>query len=310
MAEISTKGSFLDYLSEKALFQFSQGGDEAEGMSDPLQEVLHSPVDGLIRRYDDRVVLLATRQCFYNCSFCNRRELLLKKKGELKVNIGSALSYIKRNKQIREVIISGGDPFTLKNEQLESLLSAIRAIGSVEVIRIGTRAPLFCPSRIDEATVRMIAKFNPVYLCVHFNHPSELFEESVAACRLPGRYLTGVLNQSVLLKGVNDDAETLCSLFWELTKNGIRPYYIFQCERVRGTSRFWVSLDRAIGIMRRLRMSLPGHAIPHFAVDLPGLEGKCWIDPFNPPWKVDGGFLIEGFFSKQFYREVDETLDG
>jgi lysine 2,3-aminomutase len=279
--------------------QFEDVCEEGSGGRDPLGEGSCSPAEGLIQRYEGRALILVTDRCFARCSFCNRRFFVqtgeaASPPGTLKVNLESALRFISGHGGIREVLLSGGDPLTLGDDELRSLLERLREIPAVALIRIGTRAPMARPRRITPALAGMLASMRPLVMSVHFNHPDELTRASLEACRLLVDRGIPLLNQAVLLRQVNDDPEAISDLCWKLALAGVRPYYLFQCDRVAGTSRFWVPLGRGIEIARRLREMLPGHAVPHYVVDLPGREGKAWIDPLQPPRRVEGGYELIG----------------
>ncbi|MFH1435429.1 MAG: KamA family radical SAM protein [Pseudomonadota bacterium] len=285
-------------------FEEDAGDDGAAGGKDPLDEGGCMPAPGLIRRYENRALVLATHNCFVKCGFCNRRFFVGGERGRLDVDVDAALGYVAANPEIKEVLVSGGDPLTLGDDELAGILERIRAIDHVRIIRLGTRSPMAEPGRISRPLVDMLLRFMPLVVSVHFNHGDELGERPRAAVRLLVEAGISVLNQSVLLRGVNDDAGVLSDLCWKLAEAGVRPYYLFQCERVKGTSGFWVPLDRGIGIAGNLRRSLPGHAVPHFVVDLPGLDGKAWIDPANPPQRADGGYSLTGSSgSRVFYPD-------
>ncbi len=282
-------------------FEEDTGDDRAAGEPDPLEEGSCSPSPGLIRRYDNRALILATHRCFVKCSFCNRRFFVRGERGPLEVDVDAALAYVAAHPEIREVLVSGGDPLTLGDDELAGILGRIRAIDHVRIIRIGTRCPMAEPGRISRPLVDMLRRFMPLVVSVHFNHGDELGERSLSACRLLLEAGISVLNQSVLLGGVNDDADVLSDLCWKLAEAGVRPYYLFQCERVKGTSGFWVPLEQGIEIAGKLRRGLPGHAVPHFVVDLPGFEGKAWIDPANPPQRVEGGYSLAGSSNRKVF---------
>lgn len=284
-------------LSPPLRRQFEEVQESGPGEKDPLKEEEFSPVPGLVRRYEDRALILVTDRCFVRCSFCNRRFFVSTVSGEkslLSPDAGGAIDFIAGKKEIREVILSGGDPMTLTDEEISGLLERLRGIDHVEMIRIGTRCPMARPERVTSAAVKMLAAYRPLIVCVHFNHPDELTDASSGACLRLIEKGIAVLNQAVLLRGVNDDPAILSKLFWKLSLSGIRPYYLFQCDRVMGTSRYWVPLERGIEIMRKLSEYLPGHAVPHFAVDLPGLEGKAIIHPGRPPERRGGGYALPG----------------
>jgi lysine 2,3-aminomutase len=261
---------------------------------DPLREQECSPVPGLIRRYENRALVLAARGCFVQCDFCTRLAFVRGGGSDLRVDPDAALDYVRAHEEIREVLVSGGDPLTLDDAALDDLLDALRAIPHVRLLRLATRAPMARPSRITDALCSMLRARGPLSVAVHFNHPDELTPEARRALeRLADAGLV-LINQTVLLRGVNDDHEVLERLCWRLAEARVRPYYLLQCDRVAGTERFWVGLGRALEIAARLEASLPGHAVPTFVVDLPGWEGKARLGGSASPRRVEGGFMIAG----------------
>ena len=307
--ETPAKKNLIKKTSRAIYLQFHNREEDEKGEMDPLLEREFSPAEGVIQRYENRALILVSSKCFAYCSFCNRRFFVREEKEgnekTLKVNIENAIDYIRSRKKIREVLLSGGDPLTLKDEEILQIIEKLREIPSVSLIRIGTRAPTTNPSRITIPLVRSLTKFKPIIISVHFNHPDELYKESIDACQ---KFLNNgimVLNQAVLLKGINDTPQIIAELCWKLAENGIRPYYLFQCDRVKGTARFWVPLKKGIEIAKEIRKMLPGHAIPHYVVDLPGKSGKAWIDPFNPPRKIRNGYILHGSSGKTYlYRDI------
>lgn len=263
--------------------------------TDPLREQECSPVPGLIRRYENRVLLLATDRCFVQCAFCTRQGFV-RTDGDsnLTVDFPAALRHIRHHPEIREVLVSGGDPLTLTDEVLDDLLSSLRAIPHVSLIRVATRAPMGRPSRVTPRLVDMLRRHSPVMVCVHFNHPAELTDEARLACASLSDAGLVLMNQTVLLAGINDDAETLIRLCMDLASMRVRPYYLLSCDRVEGTEEFWVDLGRAMSIVDELQRRLPGHAIPAFVVDLPGWAGKARISPATGLQRVEGGWLVTG----------------
>lgn len=260
---------------------------------DPLRERECSPVPGLVRRYENRALVLAARECFIRCAFCTRLPFV-RGDAHLHVDTAAALDYIRRHEEIGEVLVSGGDPLTLDDAAIGELLGALRAVPHVRLLRLATRAPMARPSRITDALCALLRGHGPLSVAVHFNHPDELTADARAAlARLADAGLV-LLNQTVLLAGVNDDADVLSQLCWGLAEARVRPYYLLQCDRVAGTERFWVGLERALGIAARLAAGLPGHAVPAFVVDLPGWEGKARLGPHDPPRRVSGGHVITG----------------
>lgn len=246
---------------------------------DPLDEEGHMPVPGLIRRYRDRCLILATRLCAVYCRHCNRKRYWSKPetaKGE--VNFPAMMEYIKGDKSIREVILSGGDPLVLPDFVLAQMLEKIRAIPHVEVIRIGTRVPVVMPMRITKRLVHIFKRFRPLWIMTQFNHPREITPWSRLACE---RILSAgipISNQSVLLKGINDDFSTMQALLTGLVKISVRPYYLFQCDPVRGTEHFFVPIEKGKAMMKRLWASTSGLCLPRYVVDLPQQPGKTPLD--------------------------------
>jgi lysine 2,3-aminomutase len=260
---------------------------------DPLGETECSPAAGLVRRYRDRALLLATRRCFIQCAFCTRRGFVLDDgRSGLRVDPDSALGYLRRHPEIREVLVSGGDPLTLGDGELSALLDSLRDIPHVRLLRLATRAPMARPGRVTGRLVRLLASHGPLVTAVHFNHPAELTHAARRACGAMVDAGIPLINQTVLLSGVNDDADVLEELCFELAAERIRPYYILSCDRVAGTERFWVDLERAIALTSRLARRLPGHAVPTFVIDLPGRLGKARPGSGLPMTRVPGGWSV------------------
>ncbi|BCR05728.1 lysine 2,3-aminomutase [Desulfuromonas versatilis] len=248
--------------------------------ADPLEEENQSPVPNLVHRYPDRVLFLVCSECAMYCRFCTRKR---KVGGENMVitreTIERGLDYIRSKPEIRDVILSGGDPLLLSDERLEWILKGLRAIPSVEIIRIGTRVPVVLPQRITPALVRMLRKFHPLFLNTHFNHPDEITETSAKAC---GRLADAGIplgNQSVLLRGVNDDPAVMKRLMQKLLSIRVKPYYIYQADMVQGTDHFRTSVEEGIEIIRALRGHTSGMGVPAFVIDAPGGGGKIPLLP-------------------------------
>ncbi len=282
-------------MPDPVMRQLGFGAPQDRTGTDPLGEQACSPVPGIIRRYPDRALLLATKSCFVNCAFCTRQAFVRSDGGSsLEVDIESSLAYLRSETAIREVLVSGGDPLTLDDGSLDRLLGAIRKIDHVRLVRVATRAPMARPGRVTPGLARMLASHGPLMACVHFNHPAELTPEARAACATLVDAGLPVLDQTVLLAGVNDDADTLATLFFELAALRVRPYYLLSCDRIHGTEEFWVKLERALDIAGSLLGRLPGHAIPAFVVDLPGFEGKARLTAGSGYRRVRGGHMIRG----------------
>ena len=252
-----------------------------DGFVDPLAEENLSPVPTVIHRYPDRVIFYVSGNCASYCRFCTRkRKVGCSEQGVSFRELRQGIEYIAENPQIRDVIFSGGDPLLLPDSVLEDLLARVYAIPHVEIIRIGTRIPVTLPERITDSLCAMLKKYQPLYLNAHFNHPRELTVEASEAC---GRLAdAGIVlgNQTVLLRGVNDDAETLQNLFCGLLKRRIRPYYLHQMDLTRGTGHFRTSVRTGLEIMESLRGPVSGLASPHYVLDLPGGKGK--VPLFSP----------------------------
>jgi len=248
-------------------------------IADPLCEESLSPVPGLIHRYPDRVVWLVSNECAVYCRFCMRKRQVGCGITQAGGKREEALAYIASNPEVRDVILSGGDPLLLPDEELAVLLSALRKIPHVEIIRIGTRVPVTLPERVTIGLCKMLKQFHPIYINTHFNHPLELTPESAKASALLADAGIQLGNQTVLLKGVNDTPQVMSRLMTGLLKIRIKPYYIHQADLVRGTGHFRTTVDCGIGIMDAIRGNLSGLATPYYVIDLPGGKGKVPLLP-------------------------------
>ncbi|MGA1866120.1 MAG: KamA family radical SAM protein [Thermoplasmatota archaeon] len=246
-------------------------------VEDPLKEEEHTPVPYLVHKYPDRVLLLASSKCAMYCRFCTRK----RKVGRIQQipieDIMKAIGYIEDHPEVRDVIVSGGDPLMRTEKELETILSRLRSIPHVEIIRIGTRMPCVNPARVTKRLASMISKYHPVFMNIHFNHPSEITKEVKEACTTLSEAGIPLGCQTVLLKGVNDDPEIMKSLMRELLKIRVRPYYIYQCDLVKGVEHFRTEVECGIEIMKQLQGFTSGLALPHFVIDGPG--GKVPISP-------------------------------
>jgi lysine 2,3-aminomutase len=279
---------------------------------DPLGEEEDSPVPGIVHRYPDRVLFLTTGFCSVYCRYCTRSRMVGVPGGEAQYNIqqwGKAIEYIKSHTEIRDVLLSGGDPLTLADERLEWLLSNLRAIPHVEFIRIGTKVPVVLPQRITPKLVQMMRKYHPVWMSIHFTHPDEITPEvSDAVQRLADAGIP-LGSQTVLLKGINDSVEVMKKLFHELLKNRVKPYYMYQCDPVAGTSHFRTSVSKGIEIIAGLRGHTTGYAIPNYVIDAPGGGGKIPILPEYVQGRENGNLILKNFEGKLFsYPDFEENL--
>jgi lysine 2,3-aminomutase len=270
--------------------------DEDEGWDrrDPLGEEEHEAVPHLVHRYPDRVLLLATDRCASYCRFCTRKRLVGQGPTARLAELDAALLYVAKHPELKEVIVSGGDALMLDDERLARLLAKIRDIEHVEIVRLATRMLAFAPQRVGDGLLRVIAQHHPVYILSHFNHPRELLGEAALAVERLANAGVPVLNQTVLLKGINDDAETLASLFRHLTRLRARPYYLHQCDLAPGTHRFRVPLERASALMGELRGQVSGLSLPTLVIDTPGGNGKVPIYPSPMVSEDDDSVLLRG----------------
>jgi lysine 2,3-aminomutase len=249
-------------------------------MEDSLAEDRHSPVPGLVHRYPDRVLMLVTTQCASYCRYCTRSRIV----GDATQNFNrrdheAQLDYLRRTPQVRDVLISGGDGLTLAPKLLESIIRGIREIPHIEIIRLGSRVPVFLPQRVDDALCEMLAQYHPVWINLHFNHPNEITPEVSRAVDKLTRAGIPVGNQSVLLAGVNDCVNIQRALVQQLVANRIRPYYLYQCDLVEGSGHFRTPVGKGLEIMEGLRGHTSGYAIPTYVIDAPGGGGKIPVMP-------------------------------
>ena len=252
--------------------------------SDPLHEKSFSPVKGIVHRYPDRVLFTVTQVCSNYCRYCTRSHSVgrLDKLG--RQDYEKAFSYIANHKEVRDVLISGGDPLTLNDETLDYILSNIRRIEHVEIIRIGTRTPVVLPQRITDGLINVLRKYHPLFLSLHFSHPSEITEECAAACNklADGGFPLG--SQTVLLKGINDNVPVMKELMHKLLKVRVRPYYLYQCDLIPGSGHFRTTVAKGLEIIKGLRGYASGYAVATFVIDAPGGGGKI---PLLPDYVVE-----------------------
>jgi len=254
--------------------------DKHEDQGDPLHEDVDSPAPGLTHRYPDRVLFLITHVCSMYCRYCTRRRVVgVEDSFFAQKAVEEGLAYIRDNKSIRDVLLSGGDPLMLPDDRIEYVLSELRKIPHVEIIRIGSRMPVVLPQRITAKFVEMIKKYHPVYVNTHFNHPREITLESKNACSRLADAGVPIGNQSVLLKDINDCPYIMKSLVQKLLAVRVKPYYIYQCDLSKGISHFRTSITKGIEIIENLRGHTTGMAVPTFVVDAPGGGGKIPLMP-------------------------------
>ena len=269
-------------------------------LRDPLGEEAHEVAPGLIQRYPDRALLLATDRCGVYCRFCTRSRMVGDGGGTMsEQRLETALAYLRAHAEVRDVIVSGGDPLVMATDRLAGLLGKIRAIPTVETIRLATRCPVTLPQRITAELVDALRDLHPIWVMTHFNHPKELAPEADRALR---RLVDGgfpVMNQTVLLRGINDDEDTLEAVFRGLVRRRVRPYYLLQADVVRGTGHLRTPLARGVEIMERLQGRLTGIALPRLIVDTPGGKGKVPIGPDYVVARGEGTTTLRTFRGEQ-----------
>lgn len=269
-----------DPIRKQAVPSFEELAFAGIGVEDPLEEKKDAVVPGLVHRYPDRVLMVLTNLCPMLCRHCTRkREWRSGGWVRTQDEIEAMLEYIRNDRNVRDVIISGGDPLTLSTRRLEQVIASLREIHHIEIIRIGTRFPVVLPQRIDNELCSMLSKYGPIWLNTHFNHPREITAASARACDRLLRCGVPVNNQSVLLKGVNDTVEVHTKLCQGLLKIKVRPYYLYQCDEVQGTEHLRTSIDTGIKIIDGMRGHTSGLAIPTFVIDLPAGGGKAPLQP-------------------------------
>lgn len=280
------------------------------GMDDPLGEMRDSVVPGLVHRYPDRVLMVLTDICPMFCRHCTRkREWRGGNWVHTPDEIDRMLDYIRRNKAVRDVIISGGDPLSLSTKRLEYVISRLRQISHVEIIRIGSRYPVVLPQRIDDELCEMISKYGPIWLNTHFNNVREITPESAAACDRILRSGVPVNNQAVLLKGVNDSVDEQMCLTHGLLKIKVRPYYLYQCDEVSGTEHLRTSIDEGLKIIEGMRGHTSGLAVPTFVIDLPSGGGKVPLQPDYVLLHTQRELVLTNYEGRIFrYRNPSDTL--
>ncbi|HDS06106.1 MAG TPA: KamA family radical SAM protein [Bacteroides sp.] len=277
-----------------------------EEKADPLGEENQSPVPQLVHRYPDRVLFLTTGVCAAYCRYCTRSHLV-SKKDKVHSRLSSwdiALDYIRNHPEIRDVLLSGGDPLTMSDGRLEYLLSRLREIPHVEIIRIGTKVPVVLPQRITEGLLQMLRKYHPLLMSIHFTHPDEITPETAYACNALADAGIPLGSQTVLLKGINDEVDIYKSLAQKLLKIRVRPYYLYQCDPIPGSAHFRTPVSKGLEIIRGLRGFTSGYAIPHFVIDAPGGGGKIPLLPDYLAERNEEGYLLTNYEGRKYlYRE-------
>ncbi|MDR0971346.1 MAG: lysine 2,3-aminomutase [Bacteroidales bacterium] len=263
---------------------------------DPLHEDEDSPVAGLTHRYPDRVLFLITDMCSMYCRHCTRRRFAGQNDADVpSERIQKAIDYIAATPQVRDVLLSGGDCLMVSDKMLESIIERLRQIPHVEIIRLGSRTPVVCPQRITDDLVNMLKKYHPIWLNTHFNHPNECTPEAIEACAKLANAGIPLGNQSVLLRGVNDDVRVMKKLVQDLVRMRVRPYYIYQCDLSMGLEHFRTPVSKGIEIIENLRGHTSGYAVPTFVVDAPGGGGKTPVMPQYVISQSPGRVVLRNF---------------
>lgn len=266
------------------------------GQPDPLEEEEDMPVPGLVHRYPDRVLMQVTNLCPMNCRHCTRkREWEEGIWTRTDAEIDRMMEYLAKTPQVRDVLLSGGDPLVLTTPKLEKILAKLRAIPHIEILRIGTRFPVVLPQRMDEELCSMLSRYRPLWVNTHFNHPREITREAALACERLQRAGIPMNNQSVLLKGVNDNLPVMKTLCHELLKICVRPYYLYQCDPVKGAEHLRTSIWKGIEIIEGLRGHTTGFSVPQFVIDAPGGGGKIPVGPNYLLGETGDGVILRNY---------------
>ncbi len=282
--------------------------DNPDEMADPCGEDSHMPVPGLVHRYPDRVLFLVTDRCAAYCRYCTRSRVVSGAgEQELETNFEAAFRYLEEHTEVRDVLLSGGDALLFSDAKLERILKRLSAIPHIEFLRIGTRVPIFLPQRITPELCRMLQKYHPLWMSIHTNHPRELTLEVKEALERLANHGVPIGNQSVLLRGVNDDVETMKALVHKLLRCRVRPYYLYQCDLIEGSAHLRTSISKGIEIIEGLRGHTTGYAIPQFVIDAPGGGGKV---PVNPDYVVhrDATRVIIRNYEGKIFEYPEPTL--
>ena len=281
---------------------------EETDMADPCGEDSHMPVPGLVHRYPDRVLFLVTDRCAAYCRYCTRSRVVSGAgEQELETDFEAAFRYLEEHTEIRDVLLSGGDPLLFSDQKLEKILSRLRSIPHIEFLRIGSRVPVFLPQRITPEFCQMLQKYHPLFLSIHVNHPRELTIEVKEGLERLANHGVPMGNQSVLLRGVNDDVETMRVLVHKLLMCRVRPYYLYQCDLIQGSSHLRAPASKGIEIIEGLRGHTSGYAIPQFVIDAPGGGGKVPVNPDYVIHRDDERILMRNYEGKTFEYPEPQT---
>jgi lysine 2,3-aminomutase len=275
--------------------------NDPAGLADPLEEVAHSPVKNVVRAYPDRIAFCVNNECALYCRFCLRKRMVGDEQWAMKKReLEEGLAWIRQTPEIRDVLLTGGDPLIFSDDRLEWLIAQLRQIPHVEIVRLGTRLPVTLPFRVTPQLCRMLMRYHPIWVNTHFNHPVELTQEAAQACDRLLRAGIPVGNQSVLLRGINDDVDTMKRLGEGLVRMRVRPYYTYQAQLLEGTAHFRVPIERGVEIFRALRGRTSGFAIPLYVLDTP--HGKV---PLSHPYLRgrEGEDVVVETYEGRLWRE-------
>jgi len=275
--------------------------EDPDEMADPCGEDSHMPVPGLVHRYPDRVLFLVTDRCASYCRYCTRSRVVSGVgEQELHTDYEAVFRYLEKHDEVRDVLLSGGDPLLFSDAKLEAILKRLRSIKHIEFLRIGSRIPIFLPQRITPALCQMLQRYQPLWLSIHTNHPRELTTEVKTGLDLLANHGVPLGNQSVLLRGVNDNVEVMKALVHKLLMCRVRPYYLYQCDLIQGSSHLRASVSAGIEIIENLRGHTTGYGVPQFVIDAPGGGGKVPVNPDYVLLRDEQRTLIRNFEGRTF----------
>jgi lysine 2,3-aminomutase len=288
-------------IRKQVIPRIEESLDDPAEMADPCGEDSHMPVPGLVHRYPDRVLFLVTDRCAAYCRYCTRSRVV-SGVGEqtLHMEHEAAFRYLEQHKEVRDVLLSGGDALLLSDAKLEAILKRLRSIPHIEFVRIGSRIPIFLPQRITPELCQMLQRYHPLFMSVHANHPRELTTEVREGLGRLADHGIPLGNQSVLLRGVNDDPAIMKSLLQKLLMCRVRPYYLYQCDLIKGSSHLRTSVQTGLDIMEQLRGHTTGYAVPQYVIDAPGGGGKVPVNPEYVLVKDEQRTLLRNYEGETF----------
>ena len=300
-------------IRRQVIPRLEEGNRSPEELTDPCGEDSHMPVPGLVHRYPDRVLFLVTDRCASYCRYCTRSRVVSGAGDQhLQTDFEEAFRYLEKHPEVRDVLLSGGDALLFSDDKLRAILQRLRSIEHIEFLRIGTRVPIFLPQRVTDEFCRMLQEFHPLWMSVHVNHPRELTLEVRQALERLANHGVPLGNQSVLLKGVNDDLATMKTLVHKLLQCRVRPYYIYQCDLIQGSAHLRTSVAKGIEIIEGLRGHTTGYGVPQYVIDAPGGGGKVPINPDYILFHDREKIVIRNYEGKVFEypEQADAVVSG